>query len=105
MATRLLPQLSSAEAHAQARLEWEEFFVDSVRRLRLRSSWIDWLNTWYECSIPEDDSFTILSKKCSIRPIGFQFELRLQEKGAPVTDSYWREYLARGFLESQSAIL
>jgi len=93
-----LPQLASAKAHEDARLEWEAFFAISVRRLGLRSSWIDWMHTTYAGYIPEDDSFTILSKRCSMRPIGFQFELHLPEDGFTVIDSYWRVF-GEGFLE------
>ena len=92
MSDARLSQLSSAEAHAHARVEWEEFFADSVRGLGLRRSWVDWLNATYQACMPHDDAFTILSKKCDDCPLGFQFELHLPEEGSPVVHSYWRKF-------------
>ena len=84
--------LSSAAEHAKAREEWELFFADSVRRLGLKRKWIDWMNMSYDGLIPEDESFTILSKKCEHDPVGFSFHLYLPEAGGTRVGSYWRTF-------------
>lgn len=93
-----LQQLTTQAAHSEARAEWEQFFVESVRHLGLKSTWVDWLNTSYQTCMPHDDSFTILSKKRSDRPLGFSFDLHLSEPTSPVIHSYWRVF-GEGMLE------
>lgn len=93
-----LQQLSSEAAHSAIRLEWEQFFADSIRHLGLKSTWMDWLNTSYQTCVPSDDSFTLISKKRSDLPLGFSFDLHLPEPASPVIHSYWRVF-GEGMLE------
>jgi hypothetical protein len=86
-----LPLASKAE-HSSVLAEWEEFFASSVQRLNPRRKWIDWINTAYENCVPNDDSLTILSKKCETEQLGFSVHLHLPDSGAPEVGSYWRVF-------------